>query len=63
MIDKEPYKSCDECQLMRGTDLFTEDEIVSYHDGERDMYSFDKRRQNVILGIFASLDDEIEDYA
>ena len=42
--------------------LFTEDEIVSYHDGELELQSFDKRRQNVILEIFASLDDEIEDY-
>lgn len=63
MIDKEPYLGCEECQLMRGTDLFTEDEIVSYHDGERTLESFDKRRQNVILEIFASLDDEIENYS
>jgi len=62
MIDQEPYISCEECQLMRGTDLFTEEEIVTYHDGELTLQSFDKRRQNVILEIFASLDDEIEDY-
>jgi hypothetical protein len=49
---------CLECDVMIDSGLFTEKEVTDYHNGERDVQSFDARQQEVIWSTYRSDEED-----